>query len=217
MFLQLLENIAIEDSCLIYIGNLFIHFYPSIESKINLKVLELSMKKLFSCELPSLIKTLISMFSRFLLLDQNNLLNILNTIKIENQNGLVILLEKWLSYLDYFEEKILKNLTFMALASLLKYENIYFNNPYLSLNYSQNDTNYEENFNLKIFCNMILFLHQEINLNENIHEKSNIDFNLNYSNSDEMCGYPNNQLVDNYFDDLMLLDDMNLNIDLKVK
>jgi len=213
--LRLLENEAIEDSCLIFTGNLLIYYFPSIESNINLRIIELSLKKLYHTELPALIKSLILMFSRFILFDQDSLLRILNNINYENKNALIILLEKWLSYIDHFEEKNLRKFVFIALAGLLKNNNNkFFDNPYLS-QISEEEI-FDGNVYLKILFCLIYILNRELDESRNHQEillKNDLVENTNNGENSEAL---DNSLEDNDYDDLNIIENNNVDLNLKV-
>jgi len=213
MISRLLEDETIEDSSLIFIGNLLFHFFPEIEPKIDLRIIELSVMRLFKTEMPALIKTLILMFSRLIILDQENLLVTLTNIKIEEKTALVYLLEKWLLNIDYFEENILKNIVFNALTNLIRKENKFFDNPYLT--FISSEEAFEGNVFLKIFCCLIYALKKEIVLSQ-AEDGGNLKNDFTEKNlSDEIEVETKGLTDENDYDDLNYLD-INFNFNLKV-
>lgn len=206
MILRLMENDSIEDSTLIYIGNLSVHYFSIVESNIDLKLIETSIRRLNNTEMPDIIKTLLLIFSRLILIDQDNFLRILTNIKVENNSALVILLNKWLSDADYIQEKNLKFIVFLALTSLVgdKTKNTFFDNPYISQVAHEEQ---EGNLFLRIFSCLIYVLNKELN---EISDEGKDVYN------DEIFGKTSGVSGHNDYDDLKYLNMIDTNFNLKV-
>jgi len=208
LILNLLVSETIEESSLLYIGNLNIQFFPSIENPFNPFILENCIHKLNIIEMPAIIKSFILMFSRFILIDLNKILDILYKIKINEKSGLQILLEKWLSSIDFITEKKLKNLSLVALSNLIKSENKILEKIFLNeYNYDENNRNAEDNSIIRIFSILLNNLYNEINQQES-------------DNEIEERYYNNNENIETFdeinLEDLSIKDKINLDIDLKV-
>ncbi len=167
------------------------------------------------------------MFSRLLLTNQNLLLEALYQIKINEKLGLLILLDKWLLNMDYFQDKRLRNLICISLSNLLKSRNnllekiFLINNQNDNYQLAVNYNNLKDNAFVRILSCLIEALNNEIYQEEEISIPDNNQFdnnNLNFSNKEKN---EENQIIANEddvnIDDLDINDSISYDFNLKVK
>jgi len=174
-----------------------------------MRILESCIKKLHKLNMPEIIKSLVLIFIILMILDQENLLNILLNYKFEKKNALELVLEKWLTNIDYFEEKNLKILSAIGLSNLIKFENFLLNDIFIG------ESNFEGNLENKaiikiISCLFYIFENLDNAINEEIDSENSLEENLTNIDSIQIKNDNNTS------EDLIFFDLIDFTIDLKV-
>lgn len=97
------------DSNLLYIGNVTAQYFAHINKKLELNILEANVRRLYKCRMPSIVQSLILVFSRLIILYPENIINFLIEIDIEKRPALKIMIDKWLLHQPLFRGKYYKN------------------------------------------------------------------------------------------------------------
>ncbi len=101
-----------QDVACTYLGNIIILAFANLlNNSINQDILKKVINKLYHCQVPSTIQSLVLVYARLINLDEKDTLEFLCSFSIENVPALKILLTKWLSYQLLFTGKNTKVLT----------------------------------------------------------------------------------------------------------
>ena len=136
--------------------------------------------------MPSVVQSMVLVYSRLILLYPEDILEFLNTFTVENRVGLKVLIDKWLLHQPLFKGKYFKNLSMKALTLLFSMKK-----PIIELlmvigyDPSHSNASIEINAPLKILSVLIRCLNNEI-LQEKI---KNNKTNLNLLNQDKIFNF----------------------------
>ena len=126
--------------------------------------------------MPSVVQSMVLVYSRLILLYPEDILEFLNTFTVENRVGLKVLIDKWLLHQPLFKGKYFKNLSMKALTLLFSMKK-----PIIELlmvigyDPSHSNASIEINAPLKILSVLIRCLNNEI-LQEKIkNNKTNLE------------------------------------------
>ena len=98
------------DSNLLYIGNVIAQFFAHINKKLDVEIMKATVKRLYKCRMPSIVQSLILVFSRLLILYPQNIIEFLIGIDIESRPALKVMIDKWLLHQPLFRGKYFKNI-----------------------------------------------------------------------------------------------------------
>ena len=130
--------------------------------------------------MPSIVQSLILVFSRLINLYPKDILNYLTSIQVENKVGLKILIDKWLLHQPLFRGNYFKNLSIKALTILYEIKNeIVETLMVIGYDPSHSNASVEINAPFKILSVLIRCLNNEI-LQEKVKIIKNDYENLNY-------------------------------------
>jgi hypothetical protein len=113
--------------------------------------------------MPSVVQSMVLVYSRLILLYPEDILEFLNTFTVENRVGLKVLIDKWLLHQPLFKGKYFKNLSMKALTLLFSMKK-----PIIELlmvigyDPSHSNASIEINAPLKILSVLIRCLNNEI-------------------------------------------------------
>ena len=176
------------ESSLLYLGNVISQFFFHIENKIIPSILESIVKRIYKAKMPSIVQSLILVYSRFLTKYPIDTLNFLISIQVENRVGLKVLIDKWLLHQPLFRGKYFKNISIKALSNLYQMKNsIVESLMVIGYNPSHSTASVEVNAPCKILSVLIRCLNNEIMQEKIKKEKTNYDDieNDDYDNGDD--------------------------------
>jgi len=109
-----------EEVACTYLGNIIILTFANLlNNSINQDILKAIINKLYHCQVPSTIQSLVLVYARLINMDEKDTLEFLCSFSVENVPALKILMTKWLSYQPLFIGKNIKVLTYLALTKIL--------------------------------------------------------------------------------------------------
>ena len=130
--------------------------------------------------MPSIVQSLILVFSRLINLYPKDILGYLTSIQVENKIGLKVLIDKWLLHQPLFRGNYLKNISIKALTILYEIKNeIVETLMVIGYDPSHSNASVEINAPLKILSVLIRCLNNEI-LQEKVKLIKNDYDNLGY-------------------------------------
>ena len=187
----------IYENSLLFLGNVICQYFYHIENKIIPNILENIVKRIYKAKMPSIVQSLILVYSRFIVKFPIDTINFLTTIQVENRVGLKVLIDKWLLHQPLFRGKYFKNISIKALSVLYSMKNsIVESLMVIGYNPSHSAASVEVNAPCKILSVLIRCLKNEImqekiktektnydNLDEN--EDDNDNNNYNFDENDE--------------------------------
>ena len=187
------------ESSILFLGNVISQFFYYLEDKIIPDLLESIVKRIYKAKMPSIVQSLILVYSRFLVKFPIDTLNFLIKIQVENRVGLKVLIDKWLLHQPLFRGKYFKNISIKALSTLYSMKNnIVESLMVIGYNPSHSTASVEVNAPCKILSVLIRCLNNEIMQEKIKKEKTNYD-DLDY-NDDEDDDENNNEMNDNNYD-----------------
>ena len=167
---------SLLESSLLYTGNVISQFFFHIENKIIPSILESIVKRIYKAKMPSIVQSLILVYSRFLTKYPIDTLNFLISIQVENRVGLKVLIDKWLLHQPLFRGKYFKNISIKALSNLYQMKNsIVETLMVIGYNPSHSTASVEVNAPCKILSVLIRCLNNEIMQEKIKKEKTNYD------------------------------------------
>ncbi|MCQ2817892.1 MAG: hypothetical protein MJ252_11565 [archaeon] len=187
------------ESSMLYLGNVISQFFFHIENKIIPSVLESLVKRIYKAKMPSVVQSLILVYSRFLSKFPVDTLNFLISIQVENRVGLKVLIDKWLLHQPLFRGKYFKNISIKALSNLYAMKNsIVESLMVIGYNPSHSTASVEVNAPLKILSVLIRCLNNEV-----MQEKVKKEKKTNYDDmdKDEDDDYNGGRMEADYGDD----------------
>ena len=180
------------ESSILFLGNVISQFFYNLEDKIIPDLLESIVKRIYKAKMPSIVQSLILVYSRFLVKFPIDTLNFLIKIQVENRVGLKVLIDKWLLHQPLFRGKYFKNISIKALSNLYSMKNsIVESLMVIGYNPSHSTASVEVNAPCKILSVLIRCLNNEIMQEKIKKEKTNYD-DLDYND---------NELNDDYYND----------------
>ena len=172
------------ESSMLFLGNVIAQFFFNIENKIIPSLLENIVKRIYKAKMPSIVQSLILVYSRFMIKFPIDTLNFLTTIQVENRLGLKVLIDKWLLHQPLFRGKYFKNISIKALSVLYSMKNnIVESLMVIGYNPSHSSASVEVNAPCKILSVLIRCLNNEIMQEKIKNEKTNYD-DINYNEED---------------------------------
>ena len=143
--------------------------------------------------MPSIVQSLILVYSRFIVKYPIDTLNFLISIQVENRVGLKVLIDKWLLHQPLFRGKYFKNISIKALSVLYSMKNsIVESLMVIGYNPSHSLASVEVNAPCKILSVLIRCLNNEIMQEKIKNKKTNYDDlenenddNNNYKDEDD--------------------------------
>jgi importin-9 len=73
--------------------------------------------------MPSIVQSLVLVYSRLIIKYPNEIISFLSQVSIENRAGLKVLIDKWLLHLPRFSGKYYKNISLKALTLMYTIKN----------------------------------------------------------------------------------------------
>ena len=184
-------DMSLYENSMLYLGNVICQFFFHIENKIIPSLLENIVKRIYKAKMPSIVQSLILVYSRFIVKYPIDTLNFLISIQVENRVGLKVLIDKWLLHQPLFRGKYFKNISIKALSVLYSMKNsIVESLMVIGYNPSHSVASVEVNAPCKILSVLIRCLNNEIMQEKIKNKKTNYD-DLDNENEDG----------DNYNDD----------------
>jgi hypothetical protein len=166
-------------SALLYVGNVIAQYFTHIERKIERLVLEAIVRRIYKAKMPSIVQSLVLIFSRLINLYPQDIIKFLTDFQVENKVGLKILIDKWLLHQPLFRGNYFKNVSIKALTILYEIKNeIVETLMVIGYDPSHSSASVEVNAPFKILSVLIRCLH-----NEYLQERMKIEKN-NYDNLD---------------------------------
>ena len=167
---NLLEN------SMLFLGNVICQFFFHLENKIVPSLLENIVKRIYKAKMPSIVQSLILVYSRFIVKFPVDTLNFLISIQVENRVGLKVLIDKWLLHQPLFRGKYFKNISIKALSVLYSMKNsIVESLMVIGYNPSHSSASVEVNAPCKILSVLIRCLNNEIMQEKIKNEKTNYE------------------------------------------
>ena len=174
------------ESSLLYIGNVISQYFFHIDNQIIPSLLENIVKRVYKAKMPSIVQSLVLVYSRFLSKYPIDTLNFLISIQVENRVGLKVLIDKWLLHQPLFRGKYFKNISIKALSKLYQMKNnIVESLMVIGYNPSHSTASVEVNAPLKILSVLIRCLNNEIMQEKVKNEKETNYDDLNDNLKDE--------------------------------
>ena len=174
----------IYENSLLFLGNVICQYFYHIENKIIPNILENIVKRIYKAKMPSIVQSLILVYSRFIEKFPIDTINFLTTIQVENRIGLKVLIDKWLLHQPLFRGKYFKNISIKALSVLYSMKNsIVESLMVIGYNPSHSAASVEVNAPCKILSVLIRCLKNEIMQEKIKTEKTNYD-NLDENEDD---------------------------------
>ena len=174
----------IYENSLLFLGNVICQYFYHIENKIIPNILENIVKRIYKSKMPSIVQSLILVYSRFIVKFPIDTINFLTSIQVENRIGLKVLVDKWLLHQPLFRGKYFKNISIKALSVLYSMKNsIVESLMVIGYNPSHSAASVEVNAPCKILSVLIRCLKNEIMQEKIKTEKTNYD-NLNGDEED---------------------------------
>ena len=166
----------IYENSLLFLGNVICQYFYHIENKIIPNILENIVKRIYKSKMPSIVQSLILVYSRFIVKFPIDTINFLTTIQVENRIGLKVLIDKWLLHQPLFRGKYFKNISIKALSVLYSMKNsIVESLMVIGYNPSHSAASVEVNAPCKILSVLIRCLKNEIMQEKIKTEKTNYD------------------------------------------
>ena len=183
-------DMSLLENSMLYLGNVICQFFFHIENKIIPNLLENIVKRIYKAKMPSIVQSLILVYSRFIVKYPIDTLNFLISIQVENRVGLKVLIDKWLLHQPLFRGKYFKNISIKALSVLYSMKNsIVESLMVIGYNPSHSVASVEVNAPCKILSVLIRCLNNEIMQEKIKNKKTNYD---DLDNEDEHDNYDNN-------------------------
>ena len=191
----------IYENSLLFLGNVICQYFYHIENKIIPNILENIVKRIYKSKMPSIVQSLILVYSRFIVKFPIDTINFLTTIQVENRIGLKVLIDKWLLHQPLFRGKYFKNISIKALSVLYSMKNsIVESLMVIGYNPSHSAASVEVNAPCKILSVLIRCLKNEIMQEKIKTEKTNYD-NLEEDQDDNYNNKYNFDEDDNEYKD----------------
>jgi len=198
-------DINLLENSMLYLGNVICQFFFHIENKIIPNLLENIVKRIYKAKMPSIVQSLILVYSRFIVKYPIDTLNFLISIQVENRVGLKVLIDKWLLHQPLFRGKYFKNISIKALSVLYSMKNsIVESLMVIGYNPSHSVASVEVNAPCKILSVLIRCLNNEIMQEKIKNKKTNYD---DLDNEDDRDNYDDNDDKDNDDDEFKEEDD----------
>ena len=192
-------DMSLLENSMLYLGNVICQFFFHIENKIIPNLLENIVKRIYKAKMPSIVQSLILVYSRFIVKYPIDTLNFLISIQVENRVGLKVLIDKWLLHQPLFRGKYFKNISIKALSVLYSMKNsIVESLMVIGYNPSHSVASVEVNAPCKILSVLIRCLNNEIMQEKIKNKKTNLD---DLDNEDERDNYDDNEDRDENNDD----------------
>ena len=183
-------DMSLLENSMLYLGNVICQFFFHIENKIIPNLLENIVKRIYKAKMPSIVQSLILVYSRFIVKFPIDTLNFLISIQVENRVGLKVLIDKWLLHQPLFRGKYFKNISIKALSVLYSMKNsIVESLMVIGYNPSHSVASVEVNAPCKILSVLIRCLNNEIMQEKIKNKKTNYD---DLDNEDEHDNYDDN-------------------------
>ena len=199
-------DMSLLENSMLYLGNVICQFFFHIENKIIPNLLENIVKRIYKAKMPSIVQSLILVYSRFIVKYPIDTLNFLISIQVENRVGLKVLIDKWLLHQPLFRGKYFKNISIKALSVLYSMKNsIVESLMVIGYNPSHSVASVEVNAPCKILSVLIRCLNNEImqekikNKKTNYDDLDNEDDRDNYDDNDERDSNNNDNNDDDEF------------------
>ena len=199
-------DMSLLENSMLYLGNVICQFFFHIENKIIPNLLENIVKRIYKAKMPSIVQSLILVYSRFIVKYPIDTLNFLISIQVENRVGLKVLIDKWLLHQPLFRGKYFKNISIKALSVLYSMKNsIVESLMVIGYNPSHSVASVEVNAPCKILSVLIRCLNNEImqekikNKKTNLDDLDNEDDRDNYDDNDERDSNNNDNNDDDEF------------------
>lgn len=214
----MLHDIDLGESCLIYTGNLVSQYFYNISESLEKNILEIIVKRTFRLKMPSVVQSMVLVFSRLLILYPSEIFGFLTLFTIENRIGLKVLIDKWLLHQPLFRGKYFRNVSIKALTLLYSIKDpIIESLMVLGYDPSHSNASVEVNAPLKILSVLIRCLDNEIKqklAKENAVTSSYINKTNDYSSAetDNMSDYYENNVVEGDYGNFSNNNDYNNNI-----
>ena len=194
-------DINLYESSMLYLGNVICQFFFHIENKIIPNLLENIVKRIYKAKMPSIVQSLILVYSRFIVKYPIDTLNFLISIQVENRVGLKVLIDKWLLHQPLFRGKYFKNISIKALSVLYSMKNsIVESLMVIGYNPSHSLASVEVNAPCKILSVLIRCLNNEIMQEKIKNKKTNYD-DLDNDNDDNYNDEDDEKLNEDDFKD----------------
>ena len=192
-------DMSLLENSMLYLGNVICQFFFHIENKIIPNLLENIVKRIYKAKMPSIVQSLILVYSRFIVKYPIDTLNFLISIQVENRVGLKVLIDKWLLHQPLFRGKYFKNISIKALSVLYSMKNsIVESLMVIGYNPSHSVASVEVNAPCKILSVLIRCLNNEIMQEKIKNKKTNLD---DLDNEDDRDNYDDNEDRDENNDD----------------
>lgn len=196
------------ESALLYLGNVISQYFLHVEPKIEEFIIESVVRRIYKIKMPSIVQSLVLMYSRLLILYPEDLLKFLIRFQVENKAGLKVLIDKWLLHQPLFRGHYFKNISIKALTLIYSLKNdILESLMVIGYDPSHSNASVEVNAPLKILSTLVRCLNNEI-LQERMKFMKN-----DYENLD----YEDNLLQNGYEDEQQIGDEDRLNNDLDIQ
>jgi hypothetical protein len=174
------------ESSLLYLGNVIAQYFTHVERKIERFVLEALVKRIYKSKMPSIVQSLVLIFSRLINLYPHDILKFLTDFQVENKVGLKVLIDKWLLHQPLFRGTYFKNVSIKALTILYEIKNdIVETLMVIGYDPSHSNASVEVNAPFKILSVLIRCLHNEI-LQEKMKQEKNNYEHLDYENRENV-------------------------------
>lgn len=149
--------------------------------------------------MPSIVQSMVLVYSRLLILYPSDIFKFLTTFTVENRIGLKVLIDKWLLHQPLFRGKYFKNLSIKALTILYSSKDPIIESL-MVINYdpSHSNASVEVNAPFKILSVLIRCLHNEILQEKMKSQKTNLD-ELNYEDEIVQDDYNNEPVEEDKF------------------
>ena len=184
-------DMSLLENSMLYLGNVICQFFFHIENKIIPNLLENIVKRIYKAKMPSIVQSLILVYSRFIVKFPIDTLNFLISIQVENRVGLKVLIDKWLLHQPLFRGKYFKNISIKALSVLYSMKNsIVESLMVIGYNPSHSVASVEVNAPCKILSVLIRCLNNEIMQEKIKNKKTNLD---ELDNEDDRDNYEDNE------------------------
>ena len=180
---------SLLESSMLFLGNSISQFFFHLEDKIIPDLLESIVKRIYRAKMPSIVQSLILVYSRFIVKFPIDTLNFLISIQVENRVGLKVLIDKWLLHQPLFRGKYFKNISIKALSVLYSMKNpIVESLMVIGYNPSHSNASVEVNAPCKILSVLVRCLNNEIMQEKIKKEKTNyddLDYEKNLNDNNE--------------------------------
>lgn len=176
---------------MLFLGNTIAQYFTFVDNKIDTSILEAIVRRIYKTKMPSIVQSLVLVYSRLLNLFPNDILKFLTTIQVENKVGLKILIDKWLLHQPLFRGNYFKNVSIKALTILFEIKNsIVETLMVIGYDPSHSNASVEVNAPFKILSVLIRCLNNEILQEKMKKEKNDYDnLDINDINRNDDCDY----------------------------